>query len=65
VANYIVEVQHCGKWTELERTSNGAHAVRLWDYFFVVKPIPKGVRPEQCNITGSYSGMPGRIRIEK
>lgn len=67
---WAVEVQHSsdhnldGKWFELERTTDGDHVIRLWEYFFIGRPFPpKGLRPEECSTTGSYAGRPGRIRI--
>jgi len=69
---WAVEVQHSsdhnhdGRWFELERTTDGAFAVKLWDYFFVKKasppPLPCG-RKVMVPLTGSYEGRPGRIRI--
>lgn len=67
---WAIEVQHSsdskldGKWFELDRTTNGDFAPKLWEYFFVKKenpmPPPRKVRRP---ITGSYAGRPGRIRI--
>lgn len=65
---WIVEVQHSsdqaldGVWHELERVESEASAAMLIDYFGTEKPIPKGLRPEQCVITGGYAGRPLRKR---
>lgn len=65
---FIVEVQHTsdfqqdGVWHELERTASAEHAAKLLRYFGVKEPAPKGIRPEQCRLTGSYEGRPLRYR---
>lgn len=63
---YTIQVQHYsdklqdGKWYDLETTNNQETADKLVRYFGVEEPIPKGIRPEVCRITGSYAGRPVR-----
>lgn len=65
---YIIEVQHSsdherdGIWTPLEYCETEEFAQYLVEFFTVVKKHPKGLRPENCTITGSYAGRPVRYR---
>lgn len=67
---YIVEVQHSsdhnkdGKWFELERTDNKNTATKLLRYFGVRGPVPQGIRPHECRISGAYEGRQLRYRDE-